>query len=57
MKDSESRRTEWLLLMTELAALDRAAYREIRSEAWARVAMGHASKTAEQLEVWLESAS
>jgi hypothetical protein len=51
------KRDEWLRLMIELAALDRDAYREIRAEAWRRVAQSHATKSPEEIAAWQERSS
>jgi hypothetical protein len=51
------KKLELLRVLTELAAADREAYREIRSEAWRRIAAGHADKTTEQRKAWSRNAS
>lgn len=48
---------EWLALMTELAALDRDSFRELRAEAWERVVRGHGEKDAKQIAEWKRNAS
>ncbi len=48
---------ELLQVLLELAAVDRDAYREVRSEAWARVVRNHQRKTPEQLDKWNRGAS
>lgn len=48
---------EWLALMTELAALDRDKFRELRAEAWERVVRGHGEKTPAQIQKWTRNAS
>jgi hypothetical protein len=57
METAESRKQEWLRLMTELADTDRDAYREARADAWGRVARGHKEKTPEQIKTWCAKAS
>lgn len=51
------KRDEWLRLMLELAALDRDAYREVRAEAWQRVARRHAAKSPQEIADWERSSS
>ena len=53
----EAKRDEWMRLMTELAAIDREAYRELRAEAWASVAISHGEQTPEQRAAWTRGAS
>ncbi len=52
-----TRRDEWLRLMTELAELDREAFREIRALAWSRVAQSHQEKSPAQIAAWLGESS
>ena len=52
-----SKQLELMKALTELAAIDRDAYRELRAEAWRRVAKGHASKSPEQIREWMRGAS
>jgi hypothetical protein len=54
---SRAKRDEWLRLMTELAVVDRERFREIRAEAWSRVAQGHQEKTQDELAAWRLNAS
>lgn len=53
----DTERDEWLCLMLELAAIDRDAYREIRAEAWERVAKNHAAKSPDEIDAWKRQAS
>jgi hypothetical protein len=50
-------KTELLRALTELAAVDREAYREVRAKAWDRVVRNHQNKTAGQLLDWSKNAS
>jgi hypothetical protein len=55
--DGSVTRDEWLRLMVELAETDRDRYRQIRAEAWDRVAKGHSQKTPEEISEWRKNAS
>lgn len=52
-----TKQLELMKVLTELAAADRDAYREIRAEAWRRIAKSHARKTPEQIAAWMRGAS
>lgn len=43
--------------MLELAATDRDKYREVRAEAWDRVAAAHERKSPKQIAAWKARAS
>lgn len=51
------KRNEWLRLMNELAALNRAEYRRVRAAAWRAVRDQHSDKTDEQITEWQGNAS